>query len=69
MTEFNKIEWCCSKKDGIRIVDKNERVGKEYLKSAENDLLEMKTSSLKWRIYKHNILATILFTLFWLKSE
>ena len=49
MTEFNKIEWCCMKKDGIRLVERNERVGNEYLKSASLDLLEMKTSSLKWK--------------------
>jgi len=49
MTKLRKIEWCCLKKDGIRIVDKNERVAKEYLASAEVDLLEMKKSSLKWK--------------------
>lgn len=49
MSELKKIEWCCLKKDGIRIVDENERVAKEYLVSAESDLLEMKKSSLKWK--------------------
>lgn len=49
MSKMSKIEWCCLMKDGIRITDKNERVGKEYLESADADLLEMKKSSLKWK--------------------
>jgi len=49
MTELKKIEWCCLKKGGIRIVDESERIAKEYFVSAESDLLEMKKSSLKWR--------------------
>ena len=49
MNNLSKIEWCCLMKNGIRITDKNERVGKEYLESADVDLLEMKKSSLKWK--------------------
>ena len=49
MIELKKIEWCCLKKDGIRIINENERVAEEYLSSAESDLLEMKKSSLKWK--------------------
>ena len=39
------LNWCCKQKDGIKLVEPNENLAKEYLKSAEETLLSLKNSS------------------------
>lgn len=46
---LSKIEWFCTKNDGIRLVEPNERVAKEYLKSSDSDFSELKNANLKWK--------------------
>lgn len=47
--KLSKIEWCCLQKDGIRIIDPNERLGKEYLINSDLDFADMRKTSLKWK--------------------
>jgi len=46
---LSRIEWFCLKKDGIRLVEPNERVGKEYINSSDSDFSEFKNANLKWK--------------------
>ncbi|MCD6398497.1 MAG: hypothetical protein J7L08_01115 [Candidatus Aenigmarchaeota archaeon] len=48
---MNKLQWCKNKKNGIRIVDINENLAKEYIKKSENSLKMMaKAPSEEWKI-------------------
>lgn len=47
--KLTKIEWCCLQKGGIRLIEPNERIGKEYLANSDSDFSDMKKLSLKWK--------------------
>lgn len=46
---MDKIEWCCLQKDGIKIIEPNEAIGKNYLNDADSDFNDMQKASLKWK--------------------
>jgi hypothetical protein len=46
---MDKIKWCCNQKGGIKIIEPNERIGKEYLNNADSDFNDLEKSSLKWK--------------------
>lgn len=39
------LSWCYKQKDGIKLIESNENLAKEYLKSAEETLLSLKISN------------------------
>lgn len=39
------INWCCCQRDGIKLVEPNDNLAKEYMKSAEETLLSLKNSN------------------------
>jgi len=40
--EINKLKWCFNIKDGLKIVEPNERLSKSYLEQAKSSLLRAK---------------------------
>lgn len=46
---MDKIEWCCLQKDGIKIIEPSEIVGKRYFDDADSDFIDMQKASLKWK--------------------
>lgn len=42
------IKWCCNQKKGIRMIEPNEEMSKEYFKSSNEDILNMEKVSGKW---------------------
>lgn len=47
---MDKISWCKEQKNGIRLVEPNERVGREYIKEADIDLKNISGSMPKWKV-------------------
>lgn len=39
------INWCCGQKDGIKLVEPNDNLAREYMKSAEETLFSLKNSN------------------------
>ena len=46
----NKIRWCCRQKEGIRIIDPNENLCREYLKEADDTLDGLALVRGKWKL-------------------
>ncbi|HIH32483.1 TPA: HEPN domain-containing protein [Candidatus Woesearchaeota archaeon] len=47
---MDKISWCKTQKDGIKLIEPTERISQKYYEEAEKDLEEMnKAESLKWK--------------------
>ena len=46
---MNKIEWCLSQKTGIRIIEPNDNLSQQYVKSSEENLDMMGKVSGKWK--------------------
>ncbi len=44
----SKIEWCIKQNKGIKLVDPNDTLCNEYLKSSEEDLINLEKVSGKW---------------------
>lgn len=36
--DVNKLKWCCKQKGGIKLIEPNDNLAKEYLESAEETL-------------------------------
>ena len=48
---MDKIEWCYKQKFGIRIIEPNEHIAKDYFKKAEESLTVMQTTKINdWKI-------------------
>tara|TARA_Y100000310_G_scaffold334016_1_gene412792 strand:+ start:3801 stop:4244 length:444 start_codon:yes stop_codon:yes gene_type:complete len=47
---MKKLDWCLKQKKGIRIIEPNDNLCKQYLKSAEENLNTMNKISGKWRL-------------------
>lgn len=45
--KYSKIEWCCLQKNGIKLIEPNEILGRSYIDAADSDLLEVKSPALK----------------------
>ena len=46
---MNKIKWCLSQKTGIRIIEPNDNLSQQYVKSSEENLDMMGKVSGKWK--------------------
>lgn len=46
---MNKLDWCKQQKDGIKLIEPNEKIGRSYLKESEEDFSNLKNSTLKWK--------------------
>ena len=44
---MNKINWCMKQKDGIKLIEPNELLGRKYIEESEEDLKNFDVSSLK----------------------
>ncbi|MCK4730776.1 MAG: hypothetical protein KAT28_05655 [Candidatus Aenigmarchaeota archaeon] len=49
MNRLSKLEWCCIQKEGIQLIEPNERLAKDYINNADSDILDMKKVSKKWK--------------------
>jgi len=45
---MNTLRWCLKQERGIRIIEPNENISKEYLSAAKNDFKMMLKSDKKW---------------------
>jgi hypothetical protein len=46
---MNKIRWCSLQKEGIKLIEPNETIGKKYLADADSDMKDMQAASVKWK--------------------
>lgn len=46
---MNKLNWCIKQKDGIKLIERNELIGRKYIEEAEEDYKNIKHNSLKWK--------------------
>jgi uncharacterized protein (UPF0332 family) len=47
---MGKINWCCLQNKGIKLVEPNIKIAKDYINEAQDDLKEMQNAnSLKWK--------------------
>ena len=74
--DVKKLNWCCNQKNGLKIVDINDNLAKEYLQSAEETLLvlqNIKNKSNMWlattKYYCEYFSVYALLMKFGIKSE
>jgi len=70
---MNKLKWCCKAKNGIKLIESNENLSKEYMKEANNTLDNLLLVKGNWKLIMgyyacYNALYSILMKI-GIKSE
>lgn len=45
--KYSRMEWCCIQKNGIKLIEPNEILGRSYLDAADSELKDLDSSTLK----------------------